>query len=304
MCTGLVLAQTVYTWTDAQGQHFTDDLSTVPRHAKVKKLDDGGPFASVGRGSPARMEEAPPAPGVDAGVTADAGEDLPLPPTGPASVRLTGVNARITAADLEYVRASIERGASSPRLKRFGTLHGTISVTIEDGHGMSREAFGEATGYETIHLRTPEDLMNLGGWPLPYDLTVTHELAHLLEHQVAGFDRPRWFAEGFASFVGERLKFSDAHDVAYFVVKQAQGHPLRHIFVPGAKVQLSYQVAQDLVTFLDALVGDDGIRRMFALRKRGQTFEQAFATVSGLSLEQFEAKFVDSVRPDFYERAE
>lgn len=41
-----------------------------------------------------------------------------------------------------------------------------------------------------------------------------HELAHLIEHQVAGQIRPRWFTEGFPEYVCQQDPHASVEDMA------------------------------------------------------------------------------------------
>jgi hypothetical protein len=65
----LVASQVIYEWTDAEGTHFTDDRTAIPRGAKVKTT--GGDDISVvdeGRRPPPNAAASPAAP--DAGTRA------------------------------------------------------------------------------------------------------------------------------------------------------------------------------------------------------------------------------------------
>lgn len=302
----VVAAQTIYRWTDASGEvHYTDNLSTVPRRAKVATTD-GTPINTVQGEAPqpvVQRKAVEPEPKKKKPDEDDPWVIKEKLPTGPPEVTITGVHADVAENDLDFIRACVNQGAKSPALLRFGALHGPISVTIETSAKMSDHAFGEAEGYTTMRLRTPREVMLMNGLPLPYEATVTHELAHLLEHQAAGLKRPRWFAEGFASYVGNNNKYFTPYDVAYWVVTYGGEHPFDRVFSRWCNPFLSYQISQELIAFLIELVGDEGIRRMFELRRKGQSFEKSFESVSGLTIDAFEAKYVASVRPNFYERA-
>ena len=140
---------------------------------------------------------------------------------------------------------------------------------------------------------------------LPYADTAVHELAHLLEHHLAGMARPRWFAEGFASLVTGDTRQASLDDVAWWVIHEGGPRPLERMFaVRGAcVVHVAYAIAREALVYLVELVGEAGIKRMFDKRHAGASFEAAFRDVAGLGLDEFQAQFAQWLKPHYYERA-
>lgn len=301
-----VLAQPVYRWTDRAGQvHYTNDPAALPADARVETTD-GEALTEVGASAATAPRPKPAAATLPAPIR-EGGRARARRP-GPVEVKLTKVEVAVSDADREYIEAAIRAGAASPRLAEWGGLLEAVDVEIAakarmkgcDGDG----AFGLAVGPNLVLLRAPADTVSWGQ-ALDYEMTVVHELAHTLEHQVAGGGRPRWFAEGFAMFVSDASGFASLEDVAWWVLHEGGARPLDAMFDGSrhCKVHLAYAIARQAVSFLVQLVGQAGVQRMFALRAQGAGFEPAFAKVAGFPLAEFQKRFAESLRPHDFERA-
>lgn len=296
-------AQTIYRWTDKRGEvHYTDDPSSLPAGAKLETTEGEElmvvPAAKVPPPSIARP--ASPRPTRDGGVPAVS------PQTGPIEVRLTRVDPQVelSEVDRKYVEEALQGAAASARLAVWGPLRQSVEVEITPAHKLKDEIFGLALGPGRMWLRAPKETHSQGR-ALPYEAAAVHELAHCLEHQIAGAARPRWFAEGFASYVAGDDRQASLDDIAWWVIHEGGATPLDRMFgVPGAcPTGVAYAIARRAVVYLVELVGEAGIKGMFARRAAGAPFAAAFRDVSNLTVEEFQTRFIESLKPNYYERA-
>lgn len=301
LCSSAAAAQTIYRWTDKQGEvHYSDDRSGVPAGAKLETTE-GEELMVV----PAPPRAAPPKPALPPA------RGVPLLPvakkqSGPVEVHLAQVNVAVSDADRAYIEDSLRTAAASPRLATWGGLRESVEVEIAPAQRMvgyvGSDAFGMAVGTNRMLLRAPKDTRSMGR-PLDYAGTALHELAHILEHQLAGPQRPRWFAEGFASVVAENDRASSIDDVAWWVIHEGGKQPLDALFTNRCDVHLAYAIAKEAVRYLVEVVAESGVRQMFELRATGVTFETAFSKVAGFTVGDFQARFIESLRPKYYDRA-
>ena len=109
LVTTALLGQTVYEWTDAQGEsHFTDDLSSIPKGVKVRTTE-GEEISVVGRPTP----KAAPAKGArDAGVapkeTLPVAVPVPPPAATPGRDRCAPAKEKLAAAEAKLAAAKTE----------------------------------------------------------------------------------------------------------------------------------------------------------------------------------------------------
>lgn len=292
----LALSQApIYRWTDKSGEvHYTDDLSTVPRGVKVESTT--GNALSVVPAPPPRRATPTTAPPV---------REVPRPAgqRGAVEVTLTRVEVEVSESDLAFIKQGIASAAASPEVAFWGPLRESVEVQVVPVSRMGHEAFGLAVGNNLMLLRAPKET---GAWGrvLPYERAGVHELAHLIEHQVAGQNRPRWFAEGFAQYVAKTDAYASREDAAYWVIHDGGTSPLTNAFgAHGPQTWVAYGIALEAVRFLAKLVGDEGIKRTLALRGSGSSFDDAMATVLGYGIADFELRFIESLRPHYYDRA-
>lgn len=298
-CSTAAAAQTMYRWTDKNGEvHYTDDRSTVPAGAKLETTEGEELMIEPPRPPAAIPQQPKPI------------RAAPLPPekkrqSGPVEVHLAQVNVPVSEGDRTYIEDSLRTAAASPRLATWGGLRESVEVEIAPAQrmvGYGSDAFGMAVGNNKMLLRAPNDTRH-GGRPLDYAGTALHELAHILEHQIAGQHRPRWFAEGFASVVAENDRAQSIDDVAYWVIHDGGKQPLDALFTNRVNVHLAYAVAKEAVRYLVEVVKESGLREMFELRASGVNFETAFSKVAGFTVDTFQAQFIESLRPKYYDRA-
>jgi hypothetical protein len=216
------------------------------------------------------------------------------------------VNVAVSDADRTYIEESLRTAASSARLQTWGGLRESVEVEIAPAQRMvgyvGSDAFGMAVGTNKMLLRAPKDTPH-GARPLDYAGTALHELAHILEHQIAGQQRPRWFGEGFASVVAENDRSNSIDDIAYWVIHDGGPQPLDVLFSARCDVHLAYAIAKQAVRYLVELVSEDGLRQMFELRASGMPFAAAFSKVAGFTVLDFQSRFIESLRPKYYDRA-
>jgi hypothetical protein len=220
------------------------------------------------------------------------------------TVEITRVEVELSDADRAYIEDALKKAMASPRLAPWGGLRRSISVEIVTAAHIGEEAFGRAVGVDRMLLRAPSETHS-GGHALHYEDAALHELAHLVEHQVAGLRRPRWFAEGFAAYVAGVSHQAQLEDVAWWVIHEGGPRPLERMFAArtSCRGQVAYETARRALMFLVSLVGEAGINRMFERRAKGASFADAFQAEAGLSTDEFQAKFIESLRPNYYERA-
>jgi hypothetical protein len=316
---GHALAQTVYVWTGPDGEeHYTDDRATIPDAAKSRAK------ALVGMGATTPQPPAPrapaPAPTSPPPVRppeSSVAETLPpaAPPASPKANTATGgrprvflasVATEVSGVDLRYIEQCVAAASVSPRLAAWGGLTESVGVEIHARSVMrtsdGEDAFGRAVGLNLVWLQAPKDTRSFG-FALPYEKTMLHELGHILEHQHAGQSRPRWFAEGFANYVADFPGYASPDAVAWWTIRHGGARPLEAAF-SKAEVHLAYAMATEAVRFLVELITEAGLRRFFELRHSGTSFDAAFVRVVGFDVGEFQRRFIERVRPRYYDRAE
>lgn len=295
----LLLLSQIYRWTDARGEvHYTDDASTIPRGAKVQTTD----------GEDVTVVPSPPPSTRAVTRRAEAGLRRPEPPVaqpGEVTVRITRYDVEVSDADREFIERSVREAAASPRLQTWGGLRRSVTGTVSPASFMKiGEAFGLAAGTQ-FWLIGPGELRHHSGRAMKYPEAALHELGHLVEDQWARSHRPRWFAEGFACYVADTPMAATIDDIAAWVYTEGGATPLDRAFQPDGKcsVYLAYAIAHEALKFLVSLVGEPGIRQIFEARARGAPFDAAFLQVAHVSVSDFQRRFVDSLRPHYYERS-
>ncbi len=291
-------AQSIYRWTDKRGEvHYTDDASTVPKGAKLETTE----------GEELMVVPAPPLSVTPKTIEVRrAGPPSKVKQAGPIEVRLTKINVAVSDGDLAYIEESLRTAAASPRLASWGGLHESVDVEITPGAQMKgysgTDAFGQAIGTNKMRLRAPKDTVS-NGMALDYPGTALHELAHLLEHQLADARSPPWFTEGFACVLSGQSLAASIDDIAWWVIHEGGDRPLEQLYSGRAEIHLAYAIAKEAVRYLVELVGDAGLQRTFELRAKGATFDAAFSRAAGFTVQEFEGRFIKSLRPNYYERA-
>jgi hypothetical protein len=121
---------------------------------------------------------------------------------------------------------------------------------------------------------------------------VRHELAHLALHEYLGDIMPRWFDEGYASYVAHEFTRGDAF--AANLALALQGVPtlaqLNSYFEGGASTaQAGYALAASAVSDMAALDHGRGLSRVFADWKATGSLNLALREADGVTLDGFQA---------------
>ena len=142
-------------------------------------------------------------------------------------------------------------------------------------------------------------------WPvmktaLPYE-TVRHELTHKMEHQIT-HDRPfpSWFDEGMARFEdlsvpGGQYRIVDSRvtvvsmSATGTLLNVNTGSDAQFYSWPGEKESYAYYEAAETVRLMRTDLTQAGIVRMLEAIGAGQSFDAAYASVSGQPLSTFNA---------------
>jgi hypothetical protein len=167
----------IYRWTDKKGEvHYTDDLSTVPKGAKLETTE--GEELMVEPPKPMRPQAPSPSQAdlrrsieIDLGngqkrVIEASATPAPRKQSGPVEVKLTQVRVEVSEADRTYIEDSLRTAAASPRLQTWGGLRESVEVEITPAEVMrgyaGTDAFGRAVGTNKMQLRAPKDVRSLG----------------------------------------------------------------------------------------------------------------------------------------------
>jgi len=124
---------------------------------------------------------------------------------------------------------------------------------------------------------------------------VRHEVTHVLvTRAAAGRPVPRWFDEGVAMAAGREWDLGDRARVALAVLSDAS-LPIARLdraFAGGeSEVAAAYALAGDLVRELGDRYGEPVTGAILARVARGESFAQAFANATGVTLERFESDY-------------
>lgn len=144
-------------------------------------------------------------------------------------------------------------------------------------------------------LKSPS--FNVNGGPIGE--TAVHELVHLLLDPRSGAGFPRWFDEGLSQFMAGQQEFNDVHVLSRAA---SSGRLLGFWDIQGLMAfddNLARQgYAQSLVAIEDLWqrFGDGGLANLVHEVRSGRDFDQAFATLFGMSLGQFEREHLNLLR--------
>lgn len=130
-----------------------------------------------------------------------------------------------------------------------------------------------------------------------FEELVLHEVGHILVARASdGGALPRWFNEGLALYIGRPWRLEDHSRVTWALVSRGETPvgELEQLFTRSqAAANYAYALAGAFVHDLLRRQGPDTAAQILALVASGQSFEEAFATVVGVSLETAEAAFWD-----------
>lgn len=286
----LALSQTIYRWTDARGEvHYTDDATSIPRGAKVQTTEGEELTVVPASKTPTPSKPSKPSP--------------TKPAAAEVTVRITRYDVEVSEVDRQFIETSVREAAASPRLATWGGLRRAVTGTVASASTMKNgEAFGMAAGTQ-FWLIGPTELRQYSARPMIYREAALHEFGHLVEDQWAGGARPRWFAEGFACYVADFERAATIDEIAYWVIAEGGPTPLERAFSQRINVHLAYAIAHEALKFLVTLIGERGVRDMFALRANGASFDKAFERAAGFSVADFQRRFAESLRPHYFERS-
>jgi glycerophosphoryl diester phosphodiesterase len=133
------------------------------------------------------------------------------------------------------------------------------------------------------------------GGPLDYATVLRHELAHIaLYRAVAPASIPRWFAEGYASWVAGQLDASRAWRLRIaFVTGRAP--PLDSLAIEwprtAAPAELAYILSASVIEYLVDESGTYGLQRLFERWRAGGDFEKALIATYGVNTGSLESQW-------------
>lgn len=140
--------------------------------------------------------------------------------------------------------------------------------------------------------------------PFTMELTVKHELCHLLLHrQVDDGKLPKWLDEGLSQWVSKgiaELILTQRRSILTETVLRGQYVRIRTLtnrFPRERKsIQLAYEVSQSFVEYIIKKHGIDGIDRVIQHLKSGETQEEAIMSGLSVSLDDLERGWHDTLR--------
>ena len=211
-------------------------------------------------------------------------------------------------ADAQLVAAAMEK--ATPALARWGGLAEPVTVNVVRSHG-DLEAAVHRAGlewlkaygyYDAVIFQTPST------WtkdPQRVNQMVLHELTHCVLFQRSATREtyylkgiPLWFREGMAiTTSGEAGLYSSLEDSA----KWLETNPNLNAFRDGEQLseqQMSavYGIGLHAFRYLLRQHSDAKIVEMMKAMQEGALFEDAFASVFGLPVEQFQKNFEDFLK--------
>jgi hypothetical protein len=210
--------------------------------------------------------------------------------------------------EVERLQASL-LAAAAP-LSRWGSFEQAVDIRIYPDHA-SLEAAVQRDGYpwlrawafaDRIYLQSPRSWNDSapGGVDSELRELLVHELTHALMYQLLGGapEPPLWFREGMASVTaGQGHRRPTAEELSRWI----SAHPGEELLEPTVDTyrtekEAVYGAAHRAFELFLALAGDEGVRELLLLVRGGASFDDAFATVTGVGLSRFEA---DAVRARF-----
>jgi len=132
------------------------------------------------------------------------------------------------------------------------------------------------------------------------DRTLRHEWAHLGLHQMLGGRRiPRWFDEGYAQWSAGPMDWSEGWKLRLGLFRRSDEGPLEgldRIWPEGrSEAELAYLLSASAVAFMVEESGTRGMTRFLRVWETTGSMEQAMRTTFGMTLSQFEDRWVRHV---------
>jgi len=155
-----------------------------------------------------------------------------------------------------------------------------------------RWAIGFAFGDRNQVILRTTDLDSLGNQGVLQ--VFTHEMAHILLHQINSQPIPRWFNEGLALWVANAWAFEDTYTYSYLLL--TEGYiPLQELSTSfPASEQRARMAYMESLFFLSSLVDSYGAEVVPTIVKgldAGRSFEEAFQQATGLTSWEVEARW-------------
>ena len=139
--------------------------------------------------------------------------------------------------------------------------------------------------------------------PMTLETTLKHELCHLLLHQHIPASRlPRWLDEGIAQWASDGFSELLADDGGHALRRAVLSENLpsfervnRYFLLDRPSVQLAYEASRSIVDHMVRQYEVEGLLRLLGALKDGDTPETAFPAALGVSLEDVERGWHDSM---------
>ena len=137
------------------------------------------------------------------------------------------------------------------------------------------------------------------GGPLDYGRVLRHELAHIALHRAMPTRPPRWFDEGYATWVAGELDRSSSWMLRLaFVTGSAP--PLDSLSLDwprgAAEARLAYLLSASVIDYLVDESGEFGLTRMLDRWRRGHDFERALIETYGVDASALETQWIRYVK--------
>ena len=178
-------------------------------------------------------------------------------------------------------------------------------VLVEDYAGMRRKGSPTAPRW-AVAIARPDDVMIfrldlVDQQPSRrLELVADHEIIHQLLNHLGGPRLPRWFEEGLCtSYAGVPfLEAPSSIELTAAAGALPRLDETRILFLGNAtEAAKAYEMGDRAVRYLLATQGEQGMRRLLAHVRRGTAFEDAFRLATGITLQEFEDRWRESVTP-------
>jgi hypothetical protein len=203
-------------------------------------------------------------------------------------------------ADVDVMSHALLR--APPKLERWGGLEGPVTVYVVDSHlTLERAVHRRGVDWLRAWARTSDVVFQAPStWRTDgrdVEELVVHELTHcLLFQRSATTQFPLWFREGMAvATAGQEGRYASLEDLAQWSARC----PECNVFTDGESLAAThfpqvYGFSGHAFAFLIQTHGEAIVDLMKAMRT-GLSFSQAFERTFGLTLQQFQAEFLDYI---------
>jgi hypothetical protein len=147
------------------------------------------------------------------------------------------------------------------------------------------------------------DYSRMNVHPFTLDITLKHELCHLLLHRHIRRDSlPKWLDEGICQWVSDgigEIFVNQGWSGLDAAVMSGRTIPLRRMtdFFPPEKtsLMLAYEQSKSLVNYIDRQYGRRAILNLLDYLKNNETVDAALVRSLGLTLDQLEKEWLDQL---------